>query len=69
MVNNVRKDVREKLLEGFLKLKAKNPPQGGWRYKTPRAAHYISVVDGKYCYTTVGYPGTRYHTEEEIENC
>lgn len=55
---NVRKDVREKLLAEFLKRKKTNPQQGGYSYSTDRAAHSLSLVDGKYYYRSKLYDGT-----------
>lgn len=66
-MKNVRKDVQEKLLRDYKNRKKTNPQQGGTRYETRRALHTLSIVDGKYCFTTIGYDGTHYHTERTID--
>lgn len=63
-MKNVRKDVQKKLLEGYTKLKATNPLQGGYSYHTPKADHYLRVVDGVMYFNSIGYDGTRYHSEK-----
>ena len=65
-MKNVRKDVIEKLLKKYRELKAKNPQQGGYRYSTPRADHWLVIIDGKFCFTTKQYDGTYCHTELSI---
>lgn len=69
-MKNVRKDVKEKLIRGYLKLKATNPQQGGYSYHTNRADHYLRVVDGMYYFNSIGFDGTQYHSREfkEVEN-
>lgn len=62
-MKNVRKDVIDKLIEEYLKRKATNPQQGGYSYDTRKATHSLRVVDGKYYFNTIGYDGTRYHSE------
>lgn len=62
-MRNVRKDVKKKLLKGYLERKATNPQQGGYSYRTSRANHYLTIVDGEYYFTTIGYDGTRYHSK------
>lgn len=62
----VRSDVRAKLLYEYLKLKRTNDQQGGYHYHTSRAVHYIRAYNGVYYFNTIGYDGTRYHSEEAI---
>ena len=62
-MKNVRKDVQEKLIKGYTDLKAKNPQQGGYSYHTAKADHYLRVVDGVMHFNSIGYDGTRYHSE------
>lgn len=61
-MKNVRKDVKEKLVKGYLTRKATNPQQGGYSYHTSKADHFLSVVDGVYYFTTIGYDGTKYYS-------
>lgn len=61
-MKNVRKDVKEKLVKEYLTRKATNPQQGGYSYHTNKADHYLSVVDGVYYFTTIGYDGTKYYS-------
>ena len=66
-MKNVRKDVQEKLIKGYEKRKATNPQQGGYSYHTTRADHYLRVADGKMYFNSIGYDGTRYHSEKSVE--
>ncbi len=62
-MKRVREDVKKKLVKGYMELKKTNPQQGGYSYHTNRADHYLRVVNGEYHFITVGYDGTRYHSE------
>ena len=57
-MKNVRKDVKEKLVKGYLERKATNPQQGGYSYHTRKADHFLSVINGVYYFTTKGYDDT-----------
>lgn len=61
-MKKVRKDVKEKLVKGYLKRKATNPQQGGYSYHTSKADHFLRVINGVYCFTSIGYDGTRYYS-------
>ena len=65
-MRKVRRDVIEKLLVMYKKMKITNPQQGGRRYSTAKADHYLRVIDVKYCFTSKNYDGTYCHTEIEM---
>lgn len=67
-MKNVRRDVIEKLLKNYRELKAKNPQQGGYSYSTPRADHWLRVIDGKFHFGTKNHDGTYQHTELSISD-
>lgn len=63
----VRSDIKSKLLNKLLELRKSNPQQGGLRYNTNRATHYIRIYDGVIYYLSVYYDGTRCWSEEDLQ--
>ena len=66
-MKEVRKDVIEKLLIGYKKVKAKEPARLTYSYETARAKHYVYDDGLVYHFNTLGYDGTRYHSEIKKE--
>lgn len=65
-MKNVRKDVIEKLNSLYKARVLKNYDCKTAEYDTPRAKHYMRVLEDHIAYNTVGYDGKRYHTEVKI---
>ena len=62
-MQNVRKDVKKKLVTEYLARKIANPQQAGYSYHTARADHYLRIIDGEYYFSSIGYDGTRYYSK------
>lgn len=66
-MNNVRKDVRAKLILGLKEAQKKDKMRKTWHYETSKASNWITTDGNKYYFNSEGYDGKRYHSEECVK--